>query len=243
MCTMHAPCTRARWASSHVHVGARAWHCLPAWRAQVARLTKLVAASLERGECELVMEESELHPEPVRIEVSAAQQRVLGQVPTPPQLPPLGALLAQLRSSHPPEALPLEHRVAMWRQEVSWLQEELRDTALGEARKEAALARANGELELMRGVVRQLSEANRQQGTAVTQQRSSRHDAKARAARAEDEFYRGEREAAASVEDLGAERRRRMRQARHDAAELEEREARHRERRRAQRAESLAAAL
>jgi hypothetical protein len=68
-------------------------------------------------------------PAPVRFEVSAAQQRVLGAVPLLPHLPPIRALLSQLCETAPIEAVELEGRTKVWRQEVGWLQEELRGTA------------------------------------------------------------------------------------------------------------------
>lgn len=83
----------------------------------------------KEGVASLVVPEEELKPPPVRLEVSAAQQRVLGQVPTPPVVPAIGALLTQLRSTSPDEATHLERRVAMWKQEIEWLQDEMRGTA------------------------------------------------------------------------------------------------------------------
>ncbi|KAL1515778.1 hypothetical protein AB1Y20_002394 [Prymnesium parvum] len=71
----------------------------------------------------------ELEPPPIKLEVTAAQQRMLGQVPTPPSLPLLAPLLAQLWRHGPEHARGLEERVAMWREEMEWLQAELRATS------------------------------------------------------------------------------------------------------------------
>jgi hypothetical protein len=90
---------------------------------------QVMALAAAEGGAPLIVPAEQLNPPPVRVEVSAAQQRVLGQVPTPPIVPSVGPLLVQLRSSHANEAQLLERRVAMWRQETEWLQEELRSTA------------------------------------------------------------------------------------------------------------------
>jgi hypothetical protein len=92
------------------------------------RVGKAIAATVGAGTSELHISPVELAPPPVRVEVTAAQQRVFGQVPTPPALPPTGALLVQLRATAPLEAEQLERRIAVWKQEVEWLQEELRGT-------------------------------------------------------------------------------------------------------------------
>lgn len=56
--------------------------------------------------------------------------QVLGQVPPPPEVPSLSGLFVQLRATASvEEAQKLERRVAIWRQEMEWLQDELRSTA------------------------------------------------------------------------------------------------------------------
>jgi len=63
-----------------------------------------------------------------KVEVTAAQQRQLGQVPPPPVLPQLQQLLHYLRSSSPSQAQQLSAAGVRWKQEIRWLQEELKGT-------------------------------------------------------------------------------------------------------------------
>ena len=96
---------------------------------EMRRMSSQLISAVEAGEIPLCAPVDGLRPPPIRVEVTAAQQRVLGQVPPPPEVPSLGALLTQLRATSAAEVPKLERRVAIWRQEVEWLQDELRSTA------------------------------------------------------------------------------------------------------------------
>lgn len=96
---------------------------------EIKRVGAMIMAKVEAGDTELHAPMDQMRPPPIRIEVTAAQQRVLGQVPPPPELPALGAVLTQLHATAPTEATRLERQTAVWRQELEWLQDELRSTA------------------------------------------------------------------------------------------------------------------
>jgi len=96
---------------------------------ELRRLGVYILGAVESGSVTLHVAATALQPPPVRVEVTAAQQRVLGQVPSPPEVPALGGLLTQLRATSVAEAQKLERHVAIWRQEIEWLQDELRSTA------------------------------------------------------------------------------------------------------------------
>jgi len=72
-----------------------------------------------------------------KVEVTAAQQRQLGQVPPPPLLPPVHAMLSLLAEHSEAEHSALRSEVRRWSLEISWLQDELRGTS---RRLEEALA-------------------------------------------------------------------------------------------------------
>ena len=79
---------------------------------ELRRLGQHILAAVDAGTMRLHCSRAELRPPPVRVEVTAAQQRVLGQVPTPPEMPSLGGLLAQLRVTNAEETPKLERRIA-----------------------------------------------------------------------------------------------------------------------------------
>lgn len=74
----------------------------------------------------IVVAEDALGP---KVEVTAAQQRQLGQVPPPPLLPLMHILLKHWEAMDPAVAAALVKSAARWTQEISWLQEELRGTS------------------------------------------------------------------------------------------------------------------
>ena len=61
-----------------------------------------MTAAIASGDTPLYVDLADLQPPPVRVEVTSAQQRVLGQVPVPPVIPAVGSLLTQLRGGQPP---------------------------------------------------------------------------------------------------------------------------------------------
>ena len=95
---------------------------------ELKRLAQSALAAVDAG-CPLHVQRSGLQLQPVQIEITVVQQRILGQVPPLPELPDLGALIAQLRHTDSGQASLLELKAATWRQEIDWLRDELRSTA------------------------------------------------------------------------------------------------------------------
>lgn len=63
-----------------------------------------------------------------RVEVTAAQQRMLGQVPPPPVLPKVSLILSYLERVAPEQATKLKADLVRWESEINWMKEELRST-------------------------------------------------------------------------------------------------------------------
>ena len=90
---------------------------------ELKRICNDILVKVDSGITELHVPTGLLQPLPIRIEVTAAQQRVLGQVPPPPEIPALGGVYKQLKATEEHEEVTkLERRVAIWRQEIEWLQ-------------------------------------------------------------------------------------------------------------------------
>jgi len=106
---------------------------------ELIRVAHQIERAVAEGRAVLIVSEDDIAPErsiaegrraPIRVEVTAAQQRLLGQVPSPMTLPAVGALLTQLRAQHgADEARQLEVQIARWCGEIEWLTDELRSTA------------------------------------------------------------------------------------------------------------------
>ena len=96
---------------------------------ELRRIGAAILAAVDAGDTELHVDRGDLRPPPIRIEVTAAQQRVLGQVQPLPELPALAAVFAQLKATQPADASKLERQTNIWKAEVEWLQDELRSTA------------------------------------------------------------------------------------------------------------------
>ena len=79
---------------------------------ELRRIGAAILAAVDAGDTELHVDRGELRPPPIRIEVTAAQQRVLGQVQPLPELPALAAVFAQLKATQPADASKLE-RIAI----------------------------------------------------------------------------------------------------------------------------------
>jgi hypothetical protein len=76
---------------------------------ELIRVAHQIERAVAEGRAVLIVSEDDIAPErsiaegrrvPIRVEVTAAQQRLLGQVPSPMTLPAVGALLTQLRAQH-----------------------------------------------------------------------------------------------------------------------------------------------
>ena len=106
---------------------------------ELLHVGRRIERAVAEGRAVLSVSEDDVAPErsiaegrraPIRVQVTAAQQRLLGQVPPPITLPAVGALLTQLRAQHgAEEARQLEVQIARWRGEIEWLSDELRSTA------------------------------------------------------------------------------------------------------------------